>query len=113
LRRVLVPEMKIRFGEPSPPLCAIEDENLSITHVLRSRQLQTNLNHASLLRLDVEVTCEYQFDSPSLLASFPGSGLSRDGPKTKEFLIKIARAIDWLIHISGVSPELPAVLTFP
>jgi len=88
--------MKIRFGEPSPPLCAIEDENLSITHALRSRQLQTNLNHASLSLFGI--TREYQFDSPSLKASFPGSGRSRDDPKTKGVLMKVPRAIDWLIH---------------
>jgi hypothetical protein len=51
-----------------------------MTHAPRSRQLPTNHNHAAL-RVHARVTREYQFDSPSITAAFPGPGLSRDGPK--------------------------------
>ncbi len=50
------------------------------THDFRSRQLPTNHNHASL-RIVRCVTREYQNDSPSIIASLMGPGLSRDGPK--------------------------------
>jgi len=46
--------------------------------VTRSRQLPTNHNHAR--RAHGHVIREYQFDSPSRIATLPGPGLSRDGP---------------------------------
>ena len=92
----MVSEAKQRNGEPSLILCAVEDENLSMTHAVRSRQLPTNHNLASL-RAFGRVTREYQCDSPSRNASLPGPGLSRDGPVKIQTMF---RRVDWLVHIS-------------
>ena len=70
VRRTLVFRMCSERGDPI------------MTHDRRSRQLRTNLNHASLSRFG-GITREYQFDSPSLSAFIPGSGFSRDGPIRK------------------------------
>lgn len=78
----MAPEAKQRHGEPSIPPCAMDDENPSMTHVSRLRQLPTNHNHASSVRL-WRIIREYQVDSPSKYASLPGSWLSRDGPGKK------------------------------
>ena len=74
----MVPEARQRHGEPSSTLCAMDDE-LSMMHDFRSRQLPTNHCHASLHAL--RATREYQFDSPSRYALPLGPGLSRDGPE--------------------------------
>ena len=60
-----------------------EGDKPETTHDCRSRQLQTNLNHASLPQQDVGVTREYQFDSPSIIAVSILLEFSRDGPKKK------------------------------
>jgi hypothetical protein len=67
-RRILAGSMLARRREPV------------VIHDLRSRQLPTNHNHASLCIIRC-VTREYQNDSPSRKASPMGPGLSRDGPK--------------------------------
>ena len=54
-----------------------------MTHVLRSRQLPTNHNHAFWYLPTAGATREYQFDSPSINALLSGSEFSRDGPKMK------------------------------
>jgi hypothetical protein len=64
-------------GTENPRTNSVQWER-PMTHVLRSRQLPTNHNHAALR---ASVIREYQFDSPSITAAFPGPGLSRDGPE--------------------------------
>jgi len=77
----MIPEARQRHGEPSSSPCAM-DKSTSMTHANRLRQLPTNHNHASSVRLK-RIIREYQVDSPSRYASLSGSWLSRDGPGRK------------------------------